>query len=427
MKYKIIMAALFFCFFVSQAFAADNFLKGYQVGDWKADFGIEERFRWEYQTDFDYNQAAEDDGNLFFNRLRLNAKFSLEKSIEVFVEGLDARVANFQRKKNTQLDDLDLHQAYINLNKLFDSGVSLKLGRQELQYGKGRIVASPTWANLINAFDAAVIKYREGAWSADALLGYVVKYDDNNPNHINDEEQLNGVYLGYQKDKKSPLFEVYDLNLIDNNKKSTGHIHRYTIGARVKADLWDGAVMDVELPYQFGEYGTKDIKAYALHADLTQSFDAMFKPKLTLEFNLASGDDDANDNDSETFVPLYQSTHAPYGIMDFFRWQNMREIAASASITPAKKLQLTAGVNYFWLDSTRDIWYSSLGSTIKTATTSDVDSFVGTEVSLIGKYDLTKEIQLEAGYAHFYAGGYVKDRGAHDDADWCYAQTTIKF
>jgi hypothetical protein len=431
MKLKIAIILALLCLTSTAARAEGNILKGHKFGDWKVDFGIEERQRWEYSTDFDFNEAAEDDGHLFFNRVLLNSRFSLEKSVEVFIEGLDARVGNHQRKKTTtQVDDFDLHQAYLGLNNILDSKFSAKLGRQKIQYGKGRIVAAPTWANRINSFDAVVVKYAKAPLSVDVIGGWNVKYDDNNPNHITDEEILNGVYLGYQKNKESPLLEVYSLNLIDNNKKAAGHIHRYTVGFRAAGQaLWDGFTYDLEVPYQFGEYGIteKDIKAYAFHLDLNQKFDAPLKPKLTLEFNLASGDSDANDDDYETFVPLYQSTHAPYGIMDFFRWQNMREIAASLTITPAKKLQLTGGVNYFWLDDTKDAWYNSSGSRVKTATTADVDSFVGTEVSLVGKYDLTKEVQLEAGAAHFFTGDYVKDRGVHDDADWVYSQITIKF
>jgi len=427
MKFKIIFLAILMYAFYRIAWAGDNFLKGYQLGDWKVDSGIEERLRYEYKSDFDFNKNVDDSGSLFFNRARLNGKFSLEDKFEIFLEVLDARVGCYRIKKTAQADDMDLHQAYLKINRIMDSNFDVKMGRQEIQYGKGRLLAAPTWANRINAFDAVTVHYAQTPYYGDAVIGFNVKYDDHNPNHITDEEILNGLYLGYQKDKKSPLLEVYSLNLVDNNKSTTGHIHRYTVGLRLQAGLWKGFTYDFEAPYQFGDYGTKDIKAYALHLDLNQGFDVALKPKLTLEFNLASGDKKSSDNEVNTFVPLYQTTHAPYGIMDFFRWQNMREIAGSFTITPIKKLQLTAGVNFFWLDNIHDSWYNSSGSKLRTGIQGNEHSFVGTETSLVGKYDLTKEIQVEGGYAHFFSGPYVKDTGAHNDADWLYSQISLKF
>ncbi|MDD5746788.1 MAG: alginate export family protein [Candidatus Omnitrophica bacterium] len=424
MRLRNIVFAVFLCLWAQAVRAEENVLKGYQFGGWNADFGIEERLRYEYKTNFDFNNNLDDDGSLFFNRLRVNGRFISNDAYEIFIEGLDARVGSQDIKKTNQADDLDLYQAYIKMNNLFDADFSCKLGRQQLNYGKGRLLAAPTWSNRMSSFDAAVLRYTQLPLSIDAIVGRIVKYDDHNPNHVNDEEMVNGIYIGYRQDKDSPLFEVYSLNQIDN---STQHLYRYTVGIRGQSQLWDGATGEVEIPYQFGETGDKDIKAYAFHFDLQQKFEMEWNPKLTVEVNLASGDDNASDNESNTFVPLYQSTHAPYGIMDLFKWQNMREFAAGVAVTPADKLQLTGGMNFFWLDNTRDAWVNSSGTTVKSATTSDVDSFVGTEVSLVGKYELTKEFQVEAGYAHFFTGTYIEDRGAHDDADWLYMQSILKF
>ena len=38
-----------------------------------------------------------------------------------------------------------------------------------------------------------------------------------------------------------------------------------------------------------------------------------------------------------------------------------------------------------------------------------------------------KWLNIDAGYSHFFAGDYLRDTGAHDDADLGYVQTQILF
>ncbi len=208
---------------------------------------------------------------------------------------------------------------------------------------------------------------------------------------------------------------------------------RYTVGPRVQGITLFNIVYEIEAPYQFGRLGgttsgSKDIRAYAFHVDLSRSFEGpKFKPNFTLEYNYASGDNDPNDNISNTFNPLYQSTHDPYGLMDFFRWQNMRELALNTTLTLTKKLKITPQVNFLWLASKYDSWYNSSGTALRTKTTGDRNYHVGDEVSLRIYYELNKNLKLEAGYAHFFTGRYIKDTGANDDADWCYSQLSFKY
>ena len=192
-------------------------------------------------------------------------------------------------------------------------------------------------------------------------------------------------------------------------------------------------VADVEVPIQFGKTVTttawaKTIKAWALHGDLTQNFDEVFwKPKFTVAYDQASGDKDPNDSVSNTFMPLYQSTHEPYGLIDLVRWQNIRNPEVNVIFSPTEKFRFTPQMDFFWLESKSDSWYSSSGSVTRTKTSGDRNYYLGSEASIRFYYDLTKNIKFETGYAHFFSGGYVKDTGADDDADWIYSQFFIKY
>ena len=404
---------------------------------WQYQLSGEERLRYEYKKDFDFNESKKDNGSQFYNRLRLGVGASLtdeylKSKLDFFVEGLDAQTGGYKIKANAgQTDDLDLHQAYIHAHNILGSDFDLKAGRQELKYGKGRLIAAPVWANRIRSFDAGVFRYQKGGLYGDVFYGQDVKYDDDKFNQSRSEEILAGFYGGYQKHKLAPLLESYFLSLIDI--KGTNDIHRYTIGARLQANIGDGTVVDVEIPYQFGKTGTtttgtKDVKAYAFHADVSKNFEDMkWKPKFSASYDEASGDKDPNDSVSNTFVPLYQTTHEPYGLLDFFRWQNVRNPEFNVIFFPTEKFRFIPQVDFFWLESKSDSWYNSSGTAVRTKTSGEGNYYVGSEASLRVYYDFTKNIKWETGYAHFFSGGFVKDTGADDDVDWVYSQISLKY
>ena len=84
-------------------------------------------------------------------------------------------------------------------------------------------------------------------------------------------------------------------------------------------------------------------------------------------------------------------------------------------------------MNFFWLQSRFDSWYNSSGTALRSQTSGERGGFVGDELSLRVYYDFTRNIKWESGWAHFFTGGYVKDSGANDDADWFYTQMSLKY
>lgn len=42
-------------------------------------------------------------------------------------------------------------------------------------------------------------------------------------------------------------------------------------------------------------------------------------------------------------------------------------------------------------------------------------------------YEVSKQIKLRAGHSHFFAGDYLSDSGASDDADFGYVMTTFSY
>ncbi|MFH1853890.1 MAG: alginate export family protein [Candidatus Omnitrophota bacterium] len=422
-----------FMFLVAITFLPNPCLSFAEQSNITFNVGGEERLRGEARNDFDFNNEIDDKGSLVFQRLILNGKLVYKKNFTFFIETNDIREISNGIKKTSQYDDLDLYQGYMEYN---NNSIGIKIGRQKLSYGDKRILAAPAWANKLKSFDAVKTSLAIENFTIDLFGGNIVSYDDNNFNDAKPHEYMYGSYVSYKnKDFFIPAFEfiyltVYNKDdLIKGEDNLLGKLSQHTVDTLIRGPLSSSGIeYTFELAYQFGQYGTNDIKnAYAIHADLRRKFNTILTPELILEYNNASGDKNPNDSKTNTFISYYQTTHDPYGLMDFFRWQNMREIAISLNLHPNKKTRTTSSINCFWLDEKRDSWYKSSGSKFRTAANGDVSGFAGAEASSVLAYDINGKVKIETGYAHFFTASYAKDTGANDDADWCYVQTKINF
>jgi hypothetical protein len=304
------------------------------------------------------------------------------------------------------------------------------MGSQELNYGEKRLIASPTWLNAVRSWDGAVIHYHKDGLYSDLIYGQNVQYQDEQFNTSDGNEILAGIYSGYQATPVAPLVEWYYLH--QNDSRAISVISRETAGLRVKIKPVPDSKLDIEVPYQWGRTGTtasaKTVKAYAFHANFSKDFnDLIWAPQLNIAYDEASGTKNPKSKYSNTFVPLYQTVHEPYGELDFFRWENMRNPEFNIIFSPTEKFHFTPQIDFFWLQSKNDSWYNSSGTAIRTKTTGHRSYYVGSEASIRFYYDFTKNIKFETGYAHFFSGAFVQETGANDDADWIYSQLTLKF
>lgn len=153
-------------------------------------------------------------------------------------------------------------------------------------------------------------------------------------------------------------------------------------------------------------------------------------PRVGVSYDYGSGDNNPADGDIETFQNLFPTNHKFYGQMDAFSWQNVQDLELSVKFTPTKKLNARVAVHAFWLASNDDSWYRANGvTTVRPLTPAAraAGSYIGTEADLTLTYALSKNVNIEGGYSHFFAGDYLADTGASDDANFGYIQTTISF
>ncbi|MFC1586230.1 alginate export family protein, partial [Fibrobacterota bacterium] len=344
------------------------------------------------------------------------------EKVKLFAEGLDAREWAFHTPEKGQKDPLDLHQAFIEFSDIAHLDLNMKAGRQTFSYGKKRLVAAPVWGNKVRSFDAVLLGVKMKNLESEVFFGSRVIYEESGFNKSKWEKVFAGTYNTITVDAGT-LVDVYLLGLVDRENDDG----RYTLGTRFNHRKLPGTEIDAEAAWQWGENQGKEIRAYAGAFYVQKKLERKFSPQAKLEANIASGDRDNTDNADGTFSSLYQAVHGQNGIIDFFRWQNLRELAGVFCITLSKQIKAQPEAHWYWLDSGADAWYRSTGKALWSNPEYAGNLFAGSEYTLIVKYTFNRHLKGDAGYSFFHSGNVAGTAGDRDGVHFIYGQAITVF
>jgi hypothetical protein len=217
---------------------------------------------------------------------------------------------------------------------------------------------------------------------------------------------------------------------------------------------WQNVDFGVQAYYQFGNFADfrelggngprRDHSAWALIGAGGYTWkESSLSPRLGVEYSYASGDNDPTDREHNTFVHLYPTGHLFYGFADFASLQNLHNVRLRSAINPTARTKVMLEGHFKWLDSVNDNFYNVAGlprggityqGTAARGTGYGINpaagSFVGTEIDLVGQWQLNKFTTLEAAYCHFFRGSYIEDslaKSGSQDADYVYVQLQVQF
>ncbi|HWX18905.1 MAG TPA: alginate export family protein [Candidatus Binatia bacterium] len=413
------------------------------------------------------------------SRLRLHVGYT-DKWWSAYVEGQSSLEANDKRfayanvpavaatsarQGNGPEDDrINLHQAYLTLGNHKEFPLSLKVGRQEFLYGEERLIGPYGWNNIGRVFDAVKLRWQNEWFASDFFASHVVIPRDGKFDVDNDHEYFSGIYATTPKIPKHAL-DVYllarnadpqaasDVSSPQFPQPSARDI--YTVGGRLKSLPGEQHGFDYTLEgaYQFGDYRDPRFTINGNSPRLTQNaFMAVAQagytfgelwatPRLGVEFDYGSGDSNANDGTHGTFDNLFPTNHKFYGMMDLVSLQNIQDAGVSLTLKPTRRLSVAFMGNALWLADTHDNFYTVAGAARGgiAATPGNgyginpgYNSFLGTEFSAVAGLAVSRSLQLEAGYGHFFSGNYVQQTWAAPgfgsrDADFSYLQVNFTF
>lgn len=404
--------------------------------DGKGKISGQVRFRAESFNDFDFDDDTSTnnkDDDLLLSRIRLAVDLKPHELVRLYFQLQDSHQFEtdvptaFRVGPPAREDRVDIHQAFVDVQPFADVPMIIRAGRQELSYGNQKIIGAFGWSNVGRTFNAVKMMYDREWFYLDAFASNVVVPEDRHFNTESHDDDFYGLYGGW-REFPGGVLEAYFLIRDDNRAGRDREI--YTFGTRLQGycPQYEAIDYSVELVAQTGDLaGGVDQEAYAAHVAAGYTFkNNPYTPRLGIEYNFSTGDDDPDDGDNETFDNLFPTNHLHYGYMDLFSWRNIHNLRLSASGKPMEKLTLKCDLHFFWLDDTSDAWYNAGGGIVRPATPG-ADDFVGEELDLTAIYKVNRHLVLMAGYSHFFPGGFVEDTGPDDDADWLYLQTTFSF
>ena len=388
----------------------------------------------------------------------LNVGADLTENVSAFVRIVNERDWDSSHgTAGSAAGNVGLSQAYVTLKELFYSPVTLRVGTQPIQWGRGFVLGSNLLPGTLlhgddvnssitaneftdyTAFDAiraSVDLSNVGSLGIPLSADFVYIKLDENTSTLPDDTNVMGANLGARFEGVGEL-ETYFLNKRDKVGPSTlnkngkdGSVN--TVGIRGSATPMEGANLYSELAYQFGRRNldlesilpTGDAAqgwAFNLGGDITLK-DVALSPKFGAEWRFYSGHNvDGPVSGWEAIAPGYFTTalrefqtrstitgfypNAQTGVTS--SQTNQHELALYGGLNPLEDLRINQRLSWFFLP---------VGSlhpvTGLAASNAKRESFLGAEWDTMVTYNYTDDVQLGLIYGVFFPGSVYRTGSA---------------
>jgi hypothetical protein len=195
-----------------------------------------------------------------------------------------------------------------------------------------------------------------------------------------------------------------------SERGALGTLSQTTVGARVAGQLPAKLDYGVEMALQRGGLDQDGVSAWAGHWQLRSSLPGWISPKITTEYNFATGDDNPTDGTRQTFDQLYPTGHDKLGLADQIGWRNIHHLREGIEVTPIKATPISVNYHSWWLANRSDGLYAASGALlVPRVAAGAVNTHVGQELDLQISRAMTPQLQVAAGYAHIFSGAFLRE------------------
>lgn len=311
--------------------------------------------------------------------------------------------------------------------------LTLRLGRQEFEFGSGRLVDVREGPNVRLAFDGVDAIIKAASWHVDAfaarpVVNNIALFDDP-PNHAT-------MFWGAYGVRSLPSthggnIDVYYLG-IDNKdatfSRGTAEEIRHTVGTR----FWGehrALVYNWEGMFQCGSFGHADIRAWAAAGHTGYNVRSIpLQPQIGINLGATSGDSDRPSAPLGTFNPLFPTgIYFGEGDVNLNGPSNMLRIGPSATLHLRRNLSLVLGYDFFWRESLEDGIYG-LGVNLLWSGLNNRNRYIGRQPSAGVYWQASRHIGVAAAYTHFLVGPFLTDRASPGkDVDYAAIWASYKF
>lgn len=367
-------------------------------------------------TDFNHEDWGRTDiGNnpFLLQRYSLHADLHLGSRVRVFGQIRSALEDGRNNGPRTiDEDQLSIQNLFLDVDVIKNDKEKLtaRIGRQELNYGSGRLISVREGPNVRLNFDGAKLMYSRDRFTSDVFVMADVILDKGVfDNKSTKKANLWGIYNTFVLAPTHNL-DVYYLGVSrssTNFNDSTAKELRHSIGARLWKDE-DVFLYNLEAVYQFGKIGNADISAWTASIDAGYRFENVKgTPTINLRNDYISGDSQKGDGKLQTFNPLYPKG-GYFGFTPQIGPVNLIDIHPYATINITDKMVFQADVVFNWRYSLNDGTYRPNGN-LNLAPTTSKKSYIGTAILGSLTYSITNNLTWVTGFQYFDTGAFINE------------------
>ncbi|HKT84897.1 MAG TPA: alginate export family protein [Novosphingobium sp.] len=411
------------------------------IGD-PDDFTISGSIRARYEAlGNDFRPGSNENDDILALRTTLLAEYRPEP-VRIGAEVMDSRVYFDNAGTPVTSNDvnaLELIQAYVGLDLRSalgkGTGTSLQLGRFTMDLGSRRLVGRNNYRNATNAFAGIRADFKAAdktSVTAFYTLPLVRLPSDKQAvldNRVEwDRESFDLAFWGgfvskpHLAGRADMELYFFGLNERDSPGVTTRNRQLYTPGLRISSEPAPGKTdFEFEGAYQFGtiradttvDAPVEDVSAYFVHAEVGRQFAGPWEPRLSLEYDLASGDHDGGSyNRFDSLYGTRRSDFGPTGIYGALGRSNISSPGVRLEVTPDKRWDGFVMYRAAWLESATD----SFASTGVKDATGNAGTFAGHQVEGRMRYWIVpKLLRLDTGGAVLINGRFLKDAANAND------------
>ena len=343
---------------------------------------------------------------LFFStlRTRLGVEKNISENLYVLIQIQDSRVFGVEGSPSANINNIDLHQAFVRIKNPFELPLTFQAGRFPISYGTERFIGPSNW-NLFDRnftgvrasfdlgikFDLFALTLNDRQTNITNATSNVYPY----PSRPDTSSSLYGLFLSHKLNdaNRIDLLTYYDINR-KNIIAGENSFERTTVALTHFGD-YENLSTIVEGAYQFGIESGKDVSAYTVSASGRYKVgSSFFGAGVDLNSGTETGATEMN-----TFQVVYGSRNRFYGFMDYFIIMPANTDNAGVNnyyltyeLAPKNsKFSYTAAVNHFTTNQTRN----------------DL-STLGQELDLTIRYNLVKGTTIRWGGSVFVPGDLME-------------------
>jgi len=319
---------------------------------------------------------------------------------------------------------------------------TFRYGREELLFGRQRLVSPLDWANVRRNFQGYHYLLKGDNFAFDGFAVNPVNtatgfgpFFDHDSGHDRPDHNVwfGGTHYTYSG-WKNTIVDAYWF-VLDTNKQATAKpdVHRHTFGSRwshlepitdsagTDVRVWD---YDVEAGVQAGADKSRDVIAGFATAIVGHTWKKpTWTPRVSGLFYYGSGTVDAAGSNN-TFNVLFPLAHAYWALSDNLSGQNLFDYSVQFDMKPTKKTAITSAVHWFQLASDQDTAYNVAGVPVGKPGNGKQ---LGTALDLYGYYYFNPNFDIQLGYSWFWYGEYIERTAPRDDATQFYVQTSLRY